>query len=197
MTVRRTLTPAVAALVLALAIGGCGGHKAGTYSGDVLGGTPPAPDFTLHDASGRAVRLSDHRGKAVLLTFVYTGCPDVCPLIMTNLGVSLDKAGGDAGKARIIAVSVDPEGDTPARVRTFLKVRGLAGRAQYLIGTQAELAPVWKAYGIEVQATPEEREIGHVATVRGITADGRQKTTYPQNFSPTAVARDIPLLAGS
>lgn len=190
---RRTLIGVLA--LVALAAAGCGGHEAGTYSGQVLSPAPRAPDFTLHDADGHAVRLSDYRGRAVLLTFVYTGCPDVCPLIMTNLGVALDKAGAAARKAQIIAVSVDPKGDTPRRVKTFLKVRGLSGRAQYLIGTQAELAPVWKDYGIAVEATPDEREVGHSATVRGITAGGRQRTTYPQNFSPTAVARDIPLLA--
>lgn len=184
-----------AALLLTLVVAGCGGHDSGEYSGQVLSPAKRAPDFTLHDASGRAVRLSDFRGRAVLLTFVYTRCPDVCPLIMTNLGVALDKAGADAKQAQILAVSVDPAGDTPARVKTFLKVRGLAGRAQYLIGTQAELAPVWKDYGIAVEATPDEREVGHSATVRGITGQGREKTTYPQNFSPTAVARDIPLLA--
>jgi protein SCO1/2 len=197
MTLRRLLTLTLAVLVLPVAASGCGGYQAGTYSGQVLSGAPRAPDFTLRDASGRTVRLSDFRGRAVLLTFVYTDCPDVCPLIMTNLGVALDKAGADARKAQILAVSVDPKGDTPERVRTFLRVRGLADRAQYLIGTRKELEPVWKAYGIAVQATPEEREVGHSATVRGITAGGRQQTTYPQNFSPTAVARDVPLLAGA
>lgn len=195
MSVRRGIAGIAAALALAAAVAGCGGHDAGAYSGQVLSPAKPAPGFTLHDADGHAVRLSDYRGKAVLLTFVYTHCPDVCPLIMTNLGVALDKAGPDAEQAQIIAVSVDPQGDTPARVKQFLKVRGLTGRAQYLIGSQVELAPVWKAYGILVQASPEDREVGHSATVRGITGDGREKTTYPQNFSPTAVARDIPLLA--
>lgn len=193
-----TVRPVLGALAVlgVLVLTGCGGHAAGTYSGQVLSPAPRAPDFALRNADGRTVRLSDHRGKAVLLTFVYTGCPDICPLIMTNLGVALDKAGADARKAQIIAVSVDPRGDTAARVRRFLKVRGLAGRAEYLIGTERELTPVWKDYGIAVQATPDEREVGHSATVRGITADGRQKTTYQQNFSPTAVARDVPLLAG-
>jgi protein SCO1/2 len=133
----------------------------------------------------------------VLLTFVYTGCPDVCPLIMSNLGAVLDKLGPRAREARIVAVSVDPEGDTPARVRRFLKVRGLEGRVRYLLGSERELAPVWRAYGVRVRASPEEREIGHTATVTGIDAGGRERTTYPQNFSPTLVARDVPVLAGS
>lgn len=194
MGARRAIAGVVATLALALVAAGCG-HEAGTYSGQVLSPALPAPDFALRNADGQTVRLSDYRGKAVLLTFVYTRCPDVCPLIMTNLGVALDKAGQDAAQAQIIAVSVDPDGDTPERVREFLRVRGLRGRAQYLIGSKAQLAPVWKAYGVAVQASPEEREVGHSSTVYGITGDARRKTTYQQNFSPTAVARDIPLLA--
>lgn len=187
----------VLAVLAALALAGCGAQRGGDgYTGQVL--TPPlaAKDFALRDgATGKVVRLSDLRGKAVMLTFVYTRCPDVCPLIMTNLGASLDKAGAATAKdARIVAVSVDPEGDTPARVKEFLRVRGLAGRADYLIGTKAQLAPVWKAYGIAVEATPDDRELGHTASVRGITASGKQKTIYAQNFSPTVVARDLPLL---
>lgn len=192
---RTTATVLVALAALALAACGTQRGESG-YSGQVLSPTLPAKDFALRDgATGKVVRLSDLRGRAVLLTFVYTHCPDVCPLIMTNLGASLDKAGPATAKdARIVAVSVDPEGDTPARVKEFLRVRGLSGRADYLIGTQAQLAPVWKAYGIAVEATPDQRELGHTASVRGITASGRQKTIYAQNFSPTVVARDLPLL---
>ena len=191
---RRRVALVAAALVTAFAVAGCG-HEDGTWSGQVLRPAKVAPDFALHDPAGHVVRLSDFRGRAVLLTFVYTHCPDVCPLIMTNLGVALDKLGDQAGKAQIVAVSVDPKGDTPAQVRRFLRVRGLKGRAQYLIGTQRELAAVWRDYGIAVEATPDDREVGHSATVLGITGGGRQKTSYPQNFSPTAVARDVPLLA--
>lgn len=187
----------VLAAVAALALAACDTQRGESgYSGQVLSPPLPAKDFALRDgATGKVVRLSGLRGKAVLLTFVYTRCPDVCPLIMTNLGAALDKAGPATAKnARIVAVSVDPEGDTPARVKEFLRVRGLAGRADYLIGTKAQLAPVWKAYGIAVEATPDDRELGHTASVRGITASGKQKTIYAQNFSPTVVARDLPLL---
>lgn len=193
----RRATVTVLAALAALGLAACGSAPGEEgYSGQVLEPARPAKDFALRSAvTGRTVRLSDLRGKAVLLTFVYTRCPDVCPLIMTNLGASLDKAGGATAKdARIVAVSVDPEGDTPARVKEFLRVRGLAGKADYLIGTKAQLAPVWKDYAIAVEASPEQRELGHTASVRGITASGRQKTIYAQNFSPTVVARDLPLL---
>ena len=193
----RRATVTVLAALAALGLAACGSAPGEEgYSGQVLEPARPAKDFALRSAvTGRTVRLSELRGKAVLLTFVYTRCPDVCPLIMTNLGASLDKAGGATAKdARIVAVSVDPEGDTPARVKEFLRVRGLAGKADYLIGTKAQLAPVWKDYAIAVEASPEQRELGHTASVRGITASGRQKTIYAQNFSPTVVARDLPLL---
>jgi protein SCO1/2 len=114
---------------------------------------------------------------------------------MTNLGIALDKLGGRRRTAQIVAVSVDPTGDTPAQVRRFLRVRGLTGRAEYLIGSRRELAPVWRDYGIAVEATPDDREVGHSATVLGITGRGREQTSYAENFSPTAVARDVPLLA--
>ena len=179
---------------MALLAGGCG-SDGGDWSGQGLNPAKQAPDFTLHDASGKAVRLSDFRGRAVLLTFVYTHCPDVCPLIMTNLGVALDKLGDQAGKAQIVAVSVDPAGDTPAQVRRFLRVRGLTGRAQYLIGSQRELAAVWRDYGIQVEASPDDREVGHSATVLGITGTGREQTAYQQDFAPAAVAADVPRLA--
>src|SRR5690348_9197156 len=95
--------------------------------------TPPEParDFTLRDSLGRRVRLSDYRGKAVLLTFIYDHCPDVCPLIVGNFHTALTRLGPAANKAQVIAVSVDPKGDTRATVRAFLRAHEMTeiGRA--------------------------------------------------------------------
>jgi protein SCO1 len=96
----------------------------------------------------------------VLLTFIYTHRPDVCPLIVANLHNALVRLGPDANKVQIVAVSVDPKGDTPKTVKAFLAAREMTGRMEYLIGTPKQLAPVWKAYGVEVQGTPERREVG-------------------------------------
>lgn len=98
-------------------------------------------------------------------------------------------------RAQVIAVSVDPEGDTQQRARRFVEAHGMSGRMEYLIGSKRELAPIWRAYGIAVGGSPENREVGRSATVRGITGSGRQMTIYPQDFLATAVAHDIVVLA--
>jgi protein SCO1/2 len=188
---------AVPALFGAAAISGCGGNPPGAGATNVPGGGRPAAGFTLHDADGRSVRLSDLRGRPVLLTFVYTRCPDVCPLVLTNLVTGLERLGAAGRRARVIAVSVDPEGDSPRAVRQYLRVRGLEGRVTYLVGSRRELAPVWRAYGVSVRPTPRGWEIGHGATVHAITASGREQSVYGQNVSSQTIARDVPALAAS
>jgi protein SCO1 len=141
------------------------------------------------------VRLSQYKGKAVLLTFIYTHCPDVCPLIVANLHNALLKLGAQASKVQIVAVSVDPKRDTPKAVKAFLAARDMTGRMEYLIGSQKELAPVWKAYGIEVQASPEQREVGHSGLVYGITASGVRRAFYPADLKSEWIVHDVPVLA--
>src|SRR5947208_17021266 len=84
-----------------------------TLAGTELGATD-APDFTLTDGvSGRSVSLSAQRGEVVALTFLYTTCPDVCPLTASRFRAAQDSLAGDAGRVVFIAVSVDPDRDTP------------------------------------------------------------------------------------
>jgi protein SCO1/2 len=133
----------------------------------------------------------------VLLTFIYDHCPDTCPLIVANLHTALLKLGAAASKLQIIAISVDPTGDTPATVRRFLAAHEMTGRMEYLIGSFTELAPIWKAYGVQVQGPPEKREdvVGHSAFVYGITGSGSALVIYPPTFEPSWIAHDAPLLA--
>ena len=191
-----------------VAVAACGGSQTQTSTGDALSKLDvkleaPAqlraatPQFALKDSTGKLVRLSQFRGKAVLLTFIYDHCPDVCPLIVSNLHNALLKLGSAAKKLQIIAVSVDPKGDTPATVKAFLAEHEMTGRMEYLIGSFKELAPVWRAYGVEVQGSPEKREdtVGHSAFVLGITGSGSALVTYPPTFEPSWIVHDAPLLA--
>jgi protein SCO1/2 len=141
------------------------------------------------------VSLSQYRGKAVLLTFIYTHCPDVCPLIVSTLHNSLERLGPQASKAQVIAVSVDPEGDTRRAVARFLRQHDMTGRMEYLVGSEKELAPVWRRWGVQVQSTPDAREVDHSAFVYGITGRGLVRALYPSNFKAATVAHDIPILA--
>ncbi len=208
----------MAAVVSAgMALGGCGGGgtkapKSGAVLApsetllarlDVKIPAPPqvrvAPDFTLKDSLGRPVSLSQFKSKAVLLTFIYDHCPDVCPLIVANLHNAVARLGPAASRLQIIAVSVDPKGDTPATVKAFLAAHEMTGRMEYLIGSYKELLPVWRKYGVQVEASPDQREntVGHSAFVYGITGHGRTVVIYPSNLEPAWLVHDVPLLASA
>ena len=194
------------AVMACIALGGCGGSQTDSRTTaslsklDVKLQAPAqlraaTPQFALRDSLGRIVRLSQFRGKAVLLTFIYDHCPDVCPLIVSNLHTALLKLGSAASRLQIIAVSVDPRGDSPATVRAFLAAHEMTGRMEYLIGGLKQLAPVWRAYGVQVQGSPEQREVSHSAFLYGITGHGSVLVLYPPTFDPEWIAHDAPLLA--
>jgi len=197
-----------AAVLACIVLAGCASSHPRTRTADSLSNLDvklPAPaqlraatpQFALRDSTGKLVRLSQFRGKAVLLTFIYDHCPDVCPLIVANLHTALLKLGSAAKKLQIIAVSVDPKGDNPATVKAFLAAHEMTGRMEYLIGSFKELAPVWRAYGVQVQASPDKREdtVGHSAFVYGITGSGSALVLYPPTFEPSWIVHDVPLLA--
>jgi protein SCO1/2 len=157
---------------------------------------PPktAPPLTLTDYAGRRVSLVSMRGKVVFVTFVYTHCPDVCPLIVSNLAAAQRQLGRSAGRVRILAVTVDPRRDTPHAVHAFLAARGALGRIDYLLGSEAELRPVWKAWDIGVSIDTKHPRAGHTALVYGIGASGKMEEALPPNFTPAEVVHDAPLL---
>ena len=159
-----------------------------------------APPLKLQNSLGKPVNIDDYRGKAVLITFIYDHCPDVCPLIVGNLHTAQQELGSEASKLQIIAVSVDPVGDTPKTVAAFLKEHQMTGRMQYLIGSKSQLERTWRAWGITSKSTPTNNNPGaveHSALVYGISGSGKVTTLYPSNFKPKEIVHDVPLLASS
>lgn len=117
-------------------------------------GAGPAPDFTLVDGiSGRTVTLSGLRGGAVALAFLYTNCPDVCPLTAERFRAAQRSLGTDGSRVTFVAVSVDPEHDTPEATRNFSVAHGLSERWYYLVGPRPALQAVWGAYGVGAIST--------------------------------------------
>jgi protein SCO1/2 len=157
-------------LAIALALVACAPPK---LVGTELGATE-APDFTLTDGvSGRSISLSAQRGQVVALTFLYTTCPDVCPLTASRFRAAQDSLASDAGRVVFIAVSVDPDRDTPKATQDFSAAHGLSANWFYLVGGRAQLAPVWSAYGIGVQAG--SANITHNDAIYLIDRRGRQR----------------------
>jgi protein SCO1 len=156
----------------------------------------PAPPLKLRDSTGRPFDLSSTRGKAVLVTFLYVHCPDVCPLIASNLHTTLKQLGPRASSVKIVAVSTDPKGDRPKAVKQFLAKHQVTGEIEYLIGSKSKLAGVWKNWGIVSKPDPSAPgKVGHSAPIYGISASGKITTLYPSNFNPAQIVHDVPLLA--
>jgi len=190
----------IAALVVGLSA--CGGSSSDSPKPKLAGlqAKPqvPAPPLRLRDSLRKPVNISNYRGKAVLVTFIYTHCPDVCPLIVGHLHSALATLGPAASKLQIIAVSTDPIGDTPKTVKKFLAAHEMTGKMQYLIGSRPNLERVWKAWNIVVHPPkgPNAPDVvEHSAEVYGIDASGKITTVYPANFQPRTIVHDVPLLA--
>jgi protein SCO1 len=173
--------------------------KAAYKAEAVLSPPTPAPPLQLHNYLGQPVNIDQYRGKPVLVTFVYTHCPDVCPLIVSNLHVAQNLMGKDGpSKAQVIAVSVDSKGDDHKTVTAFLKAHQMTGRMQYLVGSTSELSRVWKAWGVGSERDAKDPDlVEHSGLVYGITASGKRTTLYSASFKPATIAHDVPLLAAN
>lgn len=173
--------------------------KGTTFQGLEASPARPAYPLVLHNYMGQQVNIDQYRGKAVLVTFLYTKCPDICPIITSNLRVAQNLMGPkSASRLQIIAVSVDPRGDTPRAVANFLARHGMTGRMQYLVGNAHELSKVWATWGIGSERDAEQPQfINHTGEVFGISATGKLMTLYPGNFKPSQIAHDVPILASS
>jgi protein SCO1 len=134
----------------------------------------------------------------VFMTFLYAHCPDVCPLIAANLHNAYARmTPAQRAKSDIVAVSVDPHGDTAGTVAAFMQAHQLAGEGKYLIGSAGKLAPVWKAWNVGSEKDVSRPDlVNHSALIYGISAGGRITTIYPANFAPEQIIHDITPLLG-
>lgn len=178
-------------------LAGCGGPS---FKGEPRKTVTDAPDFTLEDQNGRPFKLSEQRNNVVLLFFGYTYCPDVCPTTLTDFREVHRLLGSDAGKVRFVYVTVDPERDTPERLKQYVNIfnpsfYGLSGKPEVL-------EPVYQAYQIvHEKVTPEgtvaEYFINHTASVAVIDRDGKWRLNEPYGTNPDDIVHDIRLLLGS
>lgn len=102
-----------------LAVAGCGGAP-DFRATDVSGATDWGRDFALTDANGQVRRLAEFRGRAVVLFFGYTQCPDVCPTTLSAMAEVAKLLGSDAARLQVVFVTLDPERDTPALIAEYM-----------------------------------------------------------------------------
>ncbi len=193
------ITLAILVVVIVTVIQNNRGMFSGTASagssglqGSDLGGTP-APNFTLTDQNGKQVSLSQFKGRPVVLTFLYTHCPDQCPLTAERLHSSMVTLGSDASKVGVVAVSTDPKGDTLQAAQKFTLQHNMQTYWHYLIGTKSTLSPVWDAYSVYAQG--QQQSVDHTLAVYIIDKQGRERTFFGGNsFSPDQITTDLKIL---
>ncbi len=160
--------PFVALLAVVVILLSMPGEKATVY---IYKTTPKAPEINLRDQYGTYVSFG---GRYIILTFSYTGCPDVGYLTVMRINQSLSIYAPSllpSGKVEVWVVTVDPEVDTPERTLEYTKKLGLPFR--WLIGNRSDLQRIWSAYNITVKHDPVARYIAHDVRVYLINPQGR------------------------
>ncbi|MCW3009693.1 MAG: electron transport protein SCO1/SenC [Solirubrobacterales bacterium] len=204
---RLQLTLAALLGLLALALGGVllfgGDEGTGARAPFTVGSSgfagavsPPgarAVDFRLQDQDGGPATLGEAQGRVRVLTFLYTTCEDTCPIAASQILGALEELGPEGEDVAALAVSVDPANDTAARARKFLLGRRLTGRMDFALGREAQLRPVWEAYGIQPQGVDDGgAAFDHSARVELIDKRGFRRVGFPlDQLNPDALAHDI------
>lgn len=160
---------------------------------------PPraAPEIVLPSASGKPFKLSEQRGKVVVLEFGYTHCADVCPVSLAALTQARRKLGAAAADVQLVFITVDPARDDAARLRHYLKPfdPGIAG----LTGSRAQIDAVLKAYGISATRRPVDGSatdytMHHSSYLYFIDRKGMQRALMPFGRPADDIVHDLSLL---
>ena len=198
MPLRRSAPLAAFALALAILLAGCGGGGSGSSSNaavsvpevpgaDAVPATH-APAIDLTDQYGKKVDLAKLKGHAVLVAFLYTHCTDLCPIVAGKVHTAYARL-PKAERPLFLAVSVDPAHDTPASAAAFNKRHRTTGEIDWLLGSQAELEKVWKAWGVKPEHNANDpEEIEHNAEIFAIDPQGQIRALYPPDFKPAKLA---------
>lgn len=164
-----------------------------SFHGTVINPPLPVKDFALQTASDETFRLSDARGKIVLLFFGYTSCPDVCPTTLATLKQVFDRLGDDAQKVAVIMVTADPERDTPDKVAAY--AAHFNPEFTGLSGSLADLEPIWKQLGVFVEKQDSGSAAGylvsHTASVYVLDPNGSLIMSLPYGTAASDIADDL------
>lgn len=146
-----------------------------------LGVIRTAPDFTLLDVEGRAVRLTELRGRVVLLAFIYTSCPSACPLLTQRMAVLQQRLRAERllpARVALVSITVDPQRDTAAALGRYARAFGAHRDGwRFLRESPERQAPVLAAYD-EWTTRTSSGELDHPARLHLIDAQGRVREIY-------------------
>ena len=210
------MLPCLAAVV-SLPLSAC--VEPATFKGTVLTSGDRAPAFELANHFGGSVNSDDYLGSPFLLTFLYTSCPDVCPITAGQIRETLDLLGEDADRVRVAAISVDPERDTVEAALEFSERWDMADAWDFLVGGRDVLEPLWRAYYIDPAIEDHASSAGssHPSTQGGaagslqrsfaerylvvhsnpvyvIDGEGVMRVVFTSPLDPDEIAHDVRLI---
>ena len=180
----------LALAALALAACGSGGPS---FKGSDVTGSSFGRDFALVDFDGKPRTLADWRGKAVVLFFGYTQCPDVCPTTLATLAETMKALGADADRVQVLFATVDPERDTAELLKQYVpafdpRFVGLRGDAQQTDAVAKEFRILFqKVPG----ATPETYTVDHSAGLFLFDPQGRLRVYEGHGQAADVLAHDL------
>jgi protein SCO1/2 len=153
-----------------------------------------APDFSVRGSDGVALTLSHYRGKVVVLGFGYTHCPNVCPATLAVLAQAHRQLGALGSQVQVIYLTVDPERDSPERLKQFLA----AFDPTFVGGTgsAAQMAAVRTSYGVTAEkvGTGSDYGIAHSSFIYLITREGQLRALMPFGHKADDYVHDISML---
>jgi protein SCO1 len=148
--------------------------------------------FKLVDQNGRAVTDQDFKGRPFIVFFGFTNCPDICPTTLFEMSEVLKRLGPDADKTAALFISVDPERDTPEKLKDY--VSSFHPRIVGLTGTPEEIAAVEKEYRVYAKKVPlkdGDYTMDHSAVVYLMDKQGRFIAPFNLKKSADEAASDL------
>jgi protein SCO1/2 len=152
-----------------------------------------APPFTLTSQDDKSVSFASFRGKVVAVAFIYTHCPDICPLLTQKMAKVQDELGADFGpKVAFLSITIDPERDTPAVLKAYAEVFGAKPAGWwFLTGTPRAIRDLTRRYGVFVEKKAGG-DVVHTLLTTIIDAQGMMRVQYiGWRFNPEEFRRDL------
>jgi protein SCO1/2 len=179
---------------LTLLFSGC--SQPPTFKSTDISGSDWGKDFALTDPQGQARRLADFKGKAVVVFFGYTQCPDVCPTTLLSMREVLNRLGNDAGRVQVVFVTLDPARDTPQVLAEY--VTAFHPSFVGLRGDEATIAAVARDFKVfyakQAGSTAGTYSLDHSTGSYAYDPEGRLRLLIRYGETPDNVASDLRLL---
>jgi protein SCO1/2 len=152
-----------------------------------------AAPFVLTSQDGKPMALADLRGKVVAVTFIYTQCPDICPMLTQKMVQVQDELGAEFGaKVAFVSISLDPEHDTPEVLKDYAQFWGAKPEGwAFLTGSPEAVRDVTRHYGVFF-SKKDDGSVDHTQLTTLVDAEGHIRVQYlGARFDPQEFRRDL------